>query len=103
MYDKKECGKRLRQLRKAKGKTQQGVAREVGLSIDTLCKVERGKRSPSVFVVDLLSRYYQTTTDYIISGRIYSEQETKEMSKSILEQKCDVVEQLIDDIRELII
>ncbi|MCM1172709.1 MAG: helix-turn-helix domain-containing protein [Clostridium sp.] len=102
MYDKRECGNRLRQLREAKGKTQQDVASEVGLSIDTLCKVEQGKRSPSVVVVDLLSGYYQTTADYIISGCIYSVEETKEMSKSILEQKCDLVEQLIDDIRELI-
>ena len=51
MYDKKECGDRLKRLRKAKGKTQEEVAKEIGVSVDTICKVEQGKRSPSIAVV----------------------------------------------------
>lgn len=101
MYDKKECGNRLRQLREAKQKTQQEVAKEVGICVDTICKVEQGKRCPSIAVVDLLSDYYKTTTDYIIGGHIYREPEVKELLKNIPEQKRDVVERLMEDIKDL--
>lgn len=101
MYDKKECGNRLRQLREAKQKTQREVAKEVGICVDTICKVEQGKRCPSVAIVDLLSDYYKTTTDYIIGGHIYGEQEVKGLLNTIPEQKRDVVERLIEDIKDL--
>lgn len=102
MYDKKECGIRLKQLREGKGKTQQEVAREVGVSIDTICKLEQGKRGPSVEVVDLLTGYYNTTADYIISGYVEEEEGESRLLKSLPEQKRDVVERLMKDIRELL-
>lgn len=40
MYNKRDCGNRLRQLREAINKTQQEVADEIGISVDTICKVE---------------------------------------------------------------
>ncbi|MCM1295247.1 MAG: helix-turn-helix domain-containing protein [Muribaculaceae bacterium] len=101
MYSKIDCGNRLRRLREAKNKTQQEVASEIGISVDTICKVEQGKRSPSVGIVDLLSAYYKTTADYIIGGYIYSEKEMQLRSKSTLEPKWDVVEQLMDELKRL--
>lgn len=52
-------------------------------------------------MVDMLSDYYKTTTDYIIGGHIYREQEVKELLKNIPEQKRDVVERLIENIKDL--
>ncbi|MCM1286869.1 MAG: helix-turn-helix domain-containing protein [Clostridium sp.] len=101
MYDKKECGNRLRQLREAKRKTQREVAKEVGICVDTICKVEQGKRCPSVAIVDLLSDYYKTTTDYIIRGYISREQKVEELLKNVPEQKQDVVERFMEDIKDL--
>lgn len=69
MYDKMECGKRLKQLREAIGKTQQEVAQELSISVDTLRKLEQGKRMPSAWIIDILGNYYKTSTDYIISGK----------------------------------
>lgn len=101
MYDKKESGNRLRQLREAKRKTQREVAKEVGICVDTICKVEQGKRCPSVAIVDLLSDYYKTTTDYIIRGHISREQKVEELLKNVPEQKQDVVERFMEDIKDL--
>ena len=45
MFDKKECGERLRWLRKAKEKTQDEVSIELSISADTIRKLEQGIRS----------------------------------------------------------
>lgn len=77
MYDKVECGVRLKGLRESLGKIQRDVAKDIDISTDTLRKIEQGKRSPSLAVVDLLAAYYNTTADYIISGKVTSCEEVK--------------------------
>ncbi len=102
MYDKKECGNRLRQLREELGKTQLEVANETGLCVDTICKLEQGKRCPSVTVLEILRKYYNTTSDYIISGDTEQIEECKSLLKSVPEQKRAVVEKLMESIMDLL-
>ncbi len=102
MYDKKESGNRLKHLREATGKTQMEVAKEVGLSVDTICKLEQGRRAPSVTVVDLLTRYYKTTADYIISGYGEPKEESNALFENVPEQKRAAVERIMEYIKELI-
>lgn len=102
MYDKVESGNRLRQLREEAGKTQQEVAKEVGLSVDTICKLEQGKRCPSITVVEVLRNYYNTTADYIISGYQETVEPGGALLESVPEQKRAVVEQIMKNIEELI-
>ncbi|WP_409303687.1 helix-turn-helix domain-containing protein [Peribacillus sp. SCS-155] len=40
-------GRRIRAFRKLKGYTQEGFAREMGVSVSLLGEVERGNRNPS--------------------------------------------------------
>ncbi|MCY9140757.1 helix-turn-helix domain-containing protein [Peribacillus frigoritolerans] len=40
-------GRRIRAFRKLKGYTQEGFAREIGVSVSLLGEVERGNRNPS--------------------------------------------------------
>ena len=47
-YDIKESGKRLSELRKMKGLTQQQVADELGMDVDTVRKNEQGRRGLSI-------------------------------------------------------
>lgn len=97
MYDKIECGNRLKHLRKVKGKTQHEVASEIGISVDTIRKLEQGKRTPSVIIVDRLREYYKTTADYIISG-------IKEDSHDLLDKdKQLIVDSVIEGIKKLIV
>ncbi len=97
MYDKIECAKRLKHLREVKGKTQREVASETGLSVDTIRKLEQGKRTPSVMVVDRLREYYKTTADYIISG-------IREEQHDLLDKDNQlIVDSVIEGIKKLIV
>ncbi|MFJ7756217.1 helix-turn-helix domain-containing protein [Peribacillus muralis] len=40
-------GRRIRAFRKLKGYTQEGFAREIGVSVSLLGEIERGNRIPS--------------------------------------------------------
>ncbi|MBY0124433.1 helix-turn-helix domain-containing protein [Bacillus sp. S/N-304-OC-R1] len=46
-------GRRIRAFRKLKGFTQEGFAKELGVSVSILGEIERGNRMPSL---DLLMR-----------------------------------------------
>ena len=102
MYDKIGCGERLRKLRKNKKLTQQEVASEIGISVDTIRKLEQGKRMPSVAVVDLLRGYYGTTADYIISGVTNQTAEFDEVLSSVPRDKRAKIEIILEEIKELI-
>ncbi len=102
MYDKVGCGERLKSLRNNKGKTQKEVANEVGISADTIRKLEQGKRTPSVGVVDLLADYYGVTADYVISGINRQNTEYNEKLRGISKDKRAKVEMIIEEIKELI-
>lgn len=105
MYDKVECGVRLKGLRESLGKTQRDVANDVDISVDTLRKLEQGKRSPSLAVVDLLTTYYNTTADYIISGQGASQEEVKAekaLFSFIPDDKKSVLDALAQTLKELI-
>lgn len=101
MYDKIGCGQRLKKLRESMNKTQQEAAAEIGISIDTIRKLEQGKRLPSVVVIDMFREYYDTTADYIISG-ITRDKEMERMILSAPHDKRAVVERILDDLKELI-
>lgn len=101
MYDKMECGKRLKQLREAIGKTQQKVAQELSISVDTLRKLEQGKRMPSAWIIDILGNYYKTTTDYIISGKSGMPIEILENQDSTSPEKKIILDRIMADLKRL--
>jgi len=53
-------GKRLKDIRAIKGQTQAQLARECGLSVQYLGKLERGQASPSFPVIELLCQVLET-------------------------------------------
>ncbi|MCM1171520.1 MAG: helix-turn-helix domain-containing protein [Clostridium sp.] len=68
MYDKIAVGRRLKCLRHMAGKTQMEVAREIGISVETVRKLEQGKKGASMEVLDLLRDYYDSKMDFIMYG-----------------------------------
>ena len=44
-YDLKECGKRIQQLRKERGLTQEQLAEKLNVSQNTIVKIESGLRT----------------------------------------------------------
>lgn len=59
---------RIVQLRKTKGISQEELAAQIGVSRQAVSKWESGQSTPDVEKVILLSRYFETTTDYLLQG-----------------------------------
>ena len=49
-------GRRIRAFRKLKGFTQEGLAKEIGVSVSVLGEIERGNRAPSEDLIDLIAK-----------------------------------------------
>jgi len=58
----------LREIRKKKGYSQLKVAMDLSISREALSYYESGKRSPDVDMLILLSRYFDVSIDYLITG-----------------------------------
>ena len=52
-------GSRLRDLRKKKGLTQPQVSELIGVSVNTICKVENGKFDFGVDILNKLAHVYE--------------------------------------------
>ena len=68
IYDMETSGKRLKELRKQAGKTQEQVAEAVGLEPGTISRIERGVKGMSIDSLLMFSEIYGVSTDYILKG-----------------------------------
>lgn len=59
----------LREIRKKKGFSQLKVAMDLSISREALSYYETGKRSPDIQMLVLLSRYFNVSIDYLITGK----------------------------------
>lgn len=58
--------KRLVYLRKNKNKTQEDIAKVVGVTRPAYTAYERGSRTPDYETIKTLANYYGVTTDYLL-------------------------------------
>ncbi len=63
--DKEKEPSRLKQLRKKKGITQIALQIETGIDQSELSKMERGDRAPTLEQAIILSRFFETSIDYL--------------------------------------
>ncbi len=63
-------GSRIRRLREARDITQLEFAFKMGISQGTLCRVEQGKRTPSVKLVLRACSLLQVSPDTILAGEL---------------------------------
>lgn len=59
----------LREIRKKKGYSQLKVAMDLSISREVLSYYETGKHSPDIQMLLLLSRYFNVSIDYLITGK----------------------------------
>lgn len=64
-----ELGRRLQQLRKAKGFSQEELADRVGVSRQAVSKWEGGQTAPDLERLLALSKQLDGTTDYLLTGQ----------------------------------
>ena len=63
--EKDKAPSRLKQLREKKGITQIAMQIETGIDQSELSKMERGERAPTLEQAIILSRFFETSIDYI--------------------------------------
>ena len=63
--EKEKEKSRLYQLRKRKGVTQIAMQIETGIDQSEISKMERGDRTPTLEQAIILSRFFETSIDYI--------------------------------------
>ncbi|WP_099469462.1 helix-turn-helix domain-containing protein [Konateibacter massiliensis] len=69
-YDVRESGKRMKELRKSKGYTQESFAQEIGISHRTYSGIEIGRHSTSIETFVEMAKALDTTLDYLIAGKM---------------------------------
>lgn len=61
-------GKRITQLRKNKGLSQEQLSIELGLTRRVISALESGQTKANIEQIETLSRFYAVSTDYLING-----------------------------------
>ena len=59
----------LKNIRKMKNLNQQKVALDLNLSREALSHYENGKREPSLNTLVLMSKYFNVSINYLITGK----------------------------------
>ena len=70
--DYSEIGTRIRQVRKAKGWSQDRLAKKCGISLEFMGHIERGTRKMSINTFVSLCRELETGADVLIWGNAKS-------------------------------
>ena len=60
--------KGLREMRKQRNLNQQKVAMDLNISREALSYYENGKREPGLALLEEMSRYFNVSINYLISG-----------------------------------
>src|SRR5215210_49676 len=63
MYDEMIFGQRVRQHRKELDMTQEDFAQRVGISTETVSKIERGERRPSKHVAERMAQVLELAVE----------------------------------------
>ena len=69
MYNIKESGARIKELQVKKGVTQEQMAIDLGVTTETVGRIERGIRGTSIDMISFLAEYFDTTIDYLVDGK----------------------------------
>lgn len=68
--DYSKIGERIRQIRKAKGWSQEKLAKQCGISLNFMGKIERGHRKMSMDTFASLCQELETDADALLWGAI---------------------------------
>jgi transcriptional regulator with XRE-family HTH domain len=66
----KEIGQRIKKLRKERKLTQEELAAELGVSTNSIARIEVGIRVPSIDMFVDLAAFFGASLDYLILGKI---------------------------------
>lgn len=65
-YDIVESGKRIKEMRKNKGMTQEELAERLGMSREAIARIETGKNGTSVDGIISIAQVFDVSTDTVL-------------------------------------
>lgn len=68
-YNTMETGKRIQQLRKENGLTQEQLAEKINIGVRHLQKIESGERGGSVDTLVDVALFFHVSLDFLILGK----------------------------------
>lgn len=88
-------GKRIKDLRLAKGLNQQQLGDLLGVTKVSICGYETGSRTPSIEIFCLLADIFGTSTDYLLGREVlvYSKENGEYLGK-ISRDDIDIIKEL---------
>lgn len=99
-FDLVETGKRIKEIRDAKGLTQIAFAEKINVSRSYMNKIENGSKSPSIDLLIEIAVFGDVTLDYLILGRIQDETQNKKETE--LTEKLNFLKQAIAEVETLL-
>lgn len=93
-YDTAACGRRIRQLRKAHGYTQEMLADQLGIDRSFLSRIEAGTKGCSVDLFITIAEVFHITLDHLILGIVSPEKPLKQEIHTLIEKLLELERQL---------
>ena len=94
-YDLIETGKRIKEIRKQNGLTQEQFAEMFNVSIVHLASVEKGRRGASIELLVDVACKFDMSLDYLILGkRAYDAEEAKAKVRNAIDALMNIEKQL---------
>lgn len=93
-----KIGQRIQQCRKSHGLTQEALAERMGVSIQMISNLERGKKAIRIDNLIRLCEILQVSSDYLLTGR-EGQKETQELQlkiKKLPSRERAAIELMID-------
>lgn len=92
-FNQELFGKRIQQLRLAKGMTQDALAERANTDRSHIAKIEKGTRSFSIDLLIVFANVFHVSTDYLLFGQCDKET-TKTELLLVLKNLTEMVERL---------
>ena len=83
-FDGKECGQRIRRLRRERDLTQEMLVEELNISVSHMSNIENGTRAPSIDLILIIAEYFGISLDYLVLGRILSDEDVRNSVDDII-------------------
>ena len=93
-FDTKEFGSRLKELRLTRGLTQEALAEALRISLDYICRVERGSRSCSIDLMIDIAAFFGVSLDYLILGKETDQAENQKRILSVIGELSEIAKNL---------
>lgn len=91
---------RLKQLRKARGWTQEEAAKRLGLIRSTYSNYESGKREPDFETASAMAKFYGVTVDNLLGGKTQAKNATMEAYDRLPDEKKKLIDDMIKALDE---